>query len=94
MIPNWPSQSWWPSLTNLASRNVNLERNVDVLRTEGRMRKVKKYLSPGEILIFRLEAIQEKSSSNGSYQRNSLMKKQHNKLLRDDIVSGADIYKE
>ncbi|KAA6313246.1 MAG: hypothetical protein EZS28_055788, partial [Streblomastix strix] len=90
VVPNWPSQSWWPSLMELSTNYVNLGKSADVLKPGGRMRKAKKHLPPGELLAVRLEVTEERNCSNGYFRKGNSLMMQHNKLLMDGIAFGAD----
>ncbi|KAA6395481.1 MAG: hypothetical protein EZS28_008992 [Streblomastix strix] len=82
------------TLNNLASRYVYLGKSVKVLKTVGRMRKAKKYLPPGKMLVVKLVATEARSSSNGFYQRGSSLQTRLNKSMMDSTASEADIDKE
>ncbi|KAA6396105.1 MAG: putative Pol polyprotein [Streblomastix strix] len=76
VVPNWPSQPWWPSLAGQIVKYVNVRRSEDILKPGGRMRKARKNLPPGEILVVLLEEIQINSYSSGSYLGDCLHLKQ------------------
>jgi hypothetical protein len=39
VVPNWPSQSWWPNLMKLTSKWIIVGKSEDVLIPGGRMKK-------------------------------------------------------
>ncbi|KAA6372973.1 MAG: hypothetical protein EZS28_031501 [Streblomastix strix] len=94
VVPNWPSQSWWPSPMELSTNYVNLGKSADVLKPGGRMRKAKKHLPPGELLVVLFEVTEERNCSNGCFREGNSLMMQQNKLLKDGIAFGADIGKE
>ncbi|KAA6358886.1 MAG: hypothetical protein EZS28_045586, partial [Streblomastix strix] len=54
VVPNWPSQSWWPNLMELSTNYVNLGKSADVLKPGDRMRKAKKHLPPSKLIAVRI----------------------------------------
>ncbi|KAA6399957.1 MAG: hypothetical protein EZS28_004514 [Streblomastix strix] len=83
-----------PSSDSTDPSNSQQRKKADFLKTRGRMNIVKMNLPSGELLAVRLEMIENKSYFNGSCRKDSSQKLQQSKLLRDGIVSGADIDKE
>ncbi|KAA6387987.1 MAG: hypothetical protein EZS28_016484 [Streblomastix strix] len=92
--PNWPSQSWWPSLMELSNNYVNRVKSADVLKPWGTMRKDKKHLPPGKLIAVRLEVTEERNCSNGYFRKGNSLMIQYNQLLIDGIAFGAVIGKE
>jgi hypothetical protein len=39
VVPNWPSQTWWPSMMNKTKKWVIAGKSEDVLKAGGRMKK-------------------------------------------------------
>ncbi|KAA6397239.1 MAG: hypothetical protein EZS28_007237 [Streblomastix strix] len=56
VVPNWPSQPWWPSLAEQTVKYVNVGRSVDIQKPGGRMRIARKHFPLVEMLEFTSDA--------------------------------------
>jgi hypothetical protein len=54
VVPNWPSQHWWPHLMNLAKKTVTLGRAEEILLRGRSMEEKGTKLPPGEMLMIRV----------------------------------------
>ncbi|KAA6375872.1 MAG: hypothetical protein EZS28_028599 [Streblomastix strix] len=88
VVPNWPSQPWWPSLAEQAVKYVNVGRSEDVLKPGGRIRKAEKHLPPVDILVVLLEEKKVKSYSSEYYPGDSSHLKLQTRLLLASTASG------
>ncbi|KAA6367189.1 MAG: putative reverse transcriptase, partial [Streblomastix strix] len=61
IVPNWPSQPWWPELRSMMSRFMILGESKDLLVPGGRMKKQKRHLPPGKLIAVWIEGTEEKN---------------------------------
>ncbi|KAA6403650.1 MAG: hypothetical protein EZS28_000825 [Streblomastix strix] len=92
ILPNWPSQPWWPVLMKMTSRLIILGENADVSVPGGKMKKQKKHLPPGRMMAVILEVSKEKNNSDGFLIKEALQALPHKTSqtvgmkLEEDIV--------
>jgi hypothetical protein len=51
IVPYWQAQHWWPDFQKMMVKMVILGKCEDVLVPGGRMRKQRKHLPPGDLVI-------------------------------------------
>ncbi|KAA6389236.1 MAG: hypothetical protein EZS28_015236 [Streblomastix strix] len=62
--PFWPAQPWWPDLKRMTIKSMILGESQDLLTLGGRLKRRKRHLLPGSLIISLLEGNQEKNSTN------------------------------
>ncbi|KAA6381430.1 MAG: putative reverse transcriptase [Streblomastix strix] len=56
LTPFWPAQPWWPDLKRMTIKSMILGESQDLLTLGGRLKRRKRHLPPGSLIISLLEA--------------------------------------
>ncbi|KAA6375152.1 MAG: putative reverse transcriptase, partial [Streblomastix strix] len=83
IVPNWPSQPWWPELRSMMSRFMILGESKDLLIPGRRMKKQKWHPPPGKLIAVWIEETEEKSCLDGFQERKKSFGKSSEDLLME-----------
>ncbi|KAA6375180.1 MAG: hypothetical protein EZS28_029293 [Streblomastix strix] len=90
VAPYRPAQPWLPSMYRIMKRFVVIRESADILKIGGRMRKHRKHLLPGRMMIVVIEEREEIHYSDGLYNKNDQIMKQFKELQMVGIVHGGE----
>ncbi|KAA6383384.1 MAG: hypothetical protein EZS28_021091 [Streblomastix strix] len=91
VVPYWPAQPWWPSVNRIMKIFVIVGESAYVLKIGGRMKKRRKHLPPGRMMIAVIEGREENHYSDGLYNKEDQIMKQFKQLQTVGIAHEGDI---
>ncbi|KAA6363492.1 MAG: hypothetical protein EZS28_040981 [Streblomastix strix] len=90
-VPNWQIQSWWVDLQKITVKQLIVGRCADVLVPGGRMRKLKRHLLSGGLLICKVQDNRGDEINAQVAKQSELNEKISKVQFKDSIQYAADI---